>query len=174
MSRIGRAVVAGAAVAMMAAPLAAQGGQGQGPVRGRGMMAGGPGVMARNPVAVVLDHRDDLELTDEQVQTLETLRDHVQQENEPRWQQLQDAFGDADPRSMSVEERQAFRERMQALQPVREEIRASNRAAMDEVHELLTTEQETELRQIMRRRSGGVPGRGMRSQGVRRPGWGGV
>lgn len=172
MSRIGRVGSVAAVLALLAVPLAAQAGQGQGPARGRGMMAGGPGAMARNPVAVVLDHRDALELTAEQVQTLEQIRARVQEENGPRWDQLTEAFGDADPRSLSVEERQALRERMQALQPVREEIRATNRAAMAEVHELLTAEQETELRGIMRRRSDRPRGQGIGNRGFRGAGWG--
>lgn len=171
MSRIRGIGASALALMLLAAPLAAQGG-GRGPAMGRGMRGGGPGAMARNPVAVVLDHRADLELTDDQVQKLETLREHVQQANEPRWQQLKEAFGDADPRSMSVEERQALRERMQALQPVREEIRAANREAMDEVHELLTDEQETQLHGIMRRAGGPHGGAGMRRRGAG-PGQGG-
>jgi Spy/CpxP family protein refolding chaperone len=146
-----------AALALVAAPLAAQAGQGRGPghdrgpAMGRGMMQGGPGAMVRNPAAVVLEHRDALELTAEQVRTLERVQARIETENGPRWEQIQAAFGDADPAELTVAERQALRDRMRELQPVRDAIRETNRTAMDEVHALLTDEQETALRGIMRR-----------------------
>ncbi|NIP80405.1 MAG: hypothetical protein GWM90_14750 [Gemmatimonadetes bacterium] len=170
MRRITRTATMAAALALAAAPLAAQGGPGRGPAQGRGFMAGGPGAMARNPVQVVLDHRAQLELTAEQVATLESLRDRVQAENAPRWHQLQEAWGDVDPRALSVEERQELRQRMQELAPVRDQIRTTNRAAMDQVHELMTAEQESQLHGIMRRGNRGADGRGMRARGARRGG----
>jgi hypothetical protein len=162
--RIGTAM---AALAVMAAPLAAQGGRG--PAEGR--MMRGPAAMMRNPVEVVLEHRADLELTAEQVRTLEALRDRVEEENAPRVERLREAFGDTDPRELSAEERDALRARMRELAPVRDEVRATNRAAMDQVHELLTDEQRGELRQFMRRRMGPRgEGRGMQHRGGRRGG----
>lgn len=157
-----------ATLALIAAPLAAQGGhgRGQGPAMGRGMMQGGPEAMARNPAAVALEHRDALELTDDQVRTLEGLMARLEEENGPRWEQIEDAFGDATPAEMTLEERQALRDRMQELEPVRQAIRETNRAVMDQVHEMLNAEQETRLHGIMMRRDG-RPGGGMRA---RRPG----
>lgn len=153
-----------AALALVAAPLAAQGGpgrgQGQGQALGRGMMQGGPEAMARNPVAVVLEHRDRLELTADQVETLQGLEARIEEQNGPRWEQLRAAFGDAEPAQMTVEERQALRDRMQELAPVRDSVQATNRAAMAEVHGLLDADQNTELRGIMRR---GPQGRGVRA-----------
>ena len=153
-----------ATLALIAAPLAAQGGpgRGHGPAMGRGMMQGGPDAMARNPAAVVLEHRDALELTAEQVQALETMQAEIEEQNGPRWAQLEEAFGDADPAGMSVEERQALRERMQELAPVREAIRQTNRTIMAGLHEMLTPEQEQKLRAVMRR-APDRPGRGMRA-----------
>lgn len=157
MRGIAKVVGAAAAILLVAAPLVAQ----QGPVRqqrpgmGRGMMAGGPGAMARNPVSVVLDHQEELELTAEQVGTLEGLQARLEEENGPRWAQLEAAFGDTDPAELTVEEQHQIQERMQELAPVREEIRAANRAVMAEVHELLNEDQETTLRSIMPRRPGG-------------------
>jgi Spy/CpxP family protein refolding chaperone len=163
-----------AALVLMAAPVAAQG-RGDGPPMGRGMMRGGPGAMERNPAAVVLDHRDALELTAEQVDALESIRDRVQEENGPRWEQLKAAFGEAAPAEMSVEERDAFRARMQELRPVREEIRATNRAAGQEIHEILTDDQEQKLRPIMHegRRGPGHMRRGGRGGGPHGPRGGG-
>lgn len=161
-----RMVGALAALVLVAAPLAAQG-QGRGPAMGRGMMRGGPDGMGRNPVAVVLDHRAELELTADQVRQLEAIRERVEAENGPRWERLKAAFGDADPSQMSDEERQALRERMRELQPVRQEIRATNRAAGGEIHEILTEEQETRLRPIMHEGRGNRQGPGHMRRGGR-------
>ena len=146
-----------AALVLLAAPLAAQG-RGQGPGM-PGMRGGGPGAMERNPAALVLDHRAELDLTDEQVSRLEVIRERVAGENGPRWEQLREAFGDVAPQELSVEERQALRDRMRELRPLRQEIRATNRAAGQEIHEILTVEQSTALRTIMHadRRSGMRP-----------------
>lgn len=153
MIRVGGAVVA---MALLALPLAAQG-RGQGPAAGgRGMMMG-EGAMARNPAAMVLNHQDALELTAEQRSMVEAIRDRVESENAPRHAQLRAVFGDADPREMTPEEREALRTRMRELQPVRAAIQATNRAAGAEIHELLTAEQEDRLRPLMR---ADRPGRG--------------
>ena len=87
------------ALTLVATPLLAQR-PGQAPGMGRGMMAGGPEAMMRNPAEVVLEHREVLELTEEQVERIEGIRDAVAAENAPRWEQLKQAFGDADPREM--------------------------------------------------------------------------
>lgn len=157
------------ALALTVAPLAAQGGpaRGQGPAMGRGMMQGGPAAMLRNPATLVLEHRDALELTAEQVDALETIEVEIERQNGPRWEQLKEAFGDADPAEMSREERQALRDRMQELAPVREEVRQTNRTLMASFHEMLTAEQETALREIMRRNAPGRQGPGMRGRSGR-------
>ena len=161
-----------AVLALVAVPLAAQGGpgRGQGPAMGRGMMQDGPDAMMRNPASVVLEHREALALTDDQVTALEAIRAEIEEQNGPRWAQLKEAFGDADPAEMTLEERQALRERMEELAPVRAEIRQTNRTLMAGFHEMLSPEQEAELRTIMRRGPEGRPGHGMRG---RRHGGGG-
>lgn len=161
-----------AALALVAVPLAAQAGpaRGQGPAMGRGMMQAGPDAMLRNPATVVLEHREALELTDAQVEALEAIRAGIEEQNGPRWAQLKEAFGDASPAEMNAGERQALRDRMRELAPLRAEIRQTNRTLMAGFHEMLTGAQETELRAIMRRGPEGRPGRGMRG---RRPGPGG-
>ena len=156
MQTMAKAVGAAAAILLVAAPLVAQ----QAPVRhprpgmAPGLMAGGPGAMSGNPVSVVLDHGEELELTAEQIERLEGLQARLEEENGSRWAQLEAAFGDADPAELSVEEQHEVQERMQELAPVREEIRAANRAVMAEVHELLDEDQEATLRSIMPRRPG--------------------
>lgn len=176
MSGMWRVAGALALTVMLAAPADAQRGhgmRGHGPGHGQGMMRGGPDQMGRNPAAIVLDHAEALELNESQVQRLGAIRDRVEAENGPRWERLRDAFGEADAREMTVEQRRALRERMAELQPVREEIRATNRAAGEQIHELLTDEQLAELRPIMRAdRSGQRPG-GMHHRGPRGMGPGG-
>lgn len=162
--------VAGAvmALALVAAPALAQGGQGRGGMDGRGMRAGGPAGMERNPAEFVLQHRADLALTAEQVGQLEAIQARVQQENGPRWEQLRAVFGERSPADMSVEERQQLRDRMGELQPVREEIRATNRAAGEQIHAILTDEQDAKLRPMMQRGNrgdrGDRPARGHRGK----------
>lgn len=152
------------ALALVAAPLAAQGGPDrQGPAMGRGLLQGGPETMARNPATVVLEHRDALELTDAQVETTRRLEARIEEENGQRWEQLEEAFGDVNPAELTIEERQALRDRMRELAPVREAIRETNRTLMGELHEMLTPEQETELRSIMRRNARRPGARGMRA-----------
>ena len=169
MRRMARITAVVAALVLVAGPLAAQGGpgRGQGPAMGRGMMQGGPDAMMRNPATLVLEHRDALALTDDQVSALEAIQAEIEEQNGPRWAALKEAFGEADPAEMTVEERQALRDRMQELAPVRMEIRQTNRTLMSSFHEMLTPEQEAELRTIMRRGPEGRPRHGMRG---RRPG----
>lgn len=155
-----------AALGLAAAPAVAQAGPGGRGGMGRGMAAGGPAAMARNPVEVLLDHGADLALTDEQATRLEAIRDHVAQENGPRWEQLRSAFGDKAPADMTVEERQELRERMRALDPVRSEIRETNRKAMDDARAVLTPEQAEKLPGLMHRGRGAGGGM-MRQNGPR-------
>lgn len=159
-----------AAMAMMlAVPLAAQ----ETPTEaGDPMMRQGPAAMARNPVAVVLEHREQLELTADQVRALEALATRLDEENGPRRARLEEAFGDADPRTMTAEERRAHRDRMQELAPVHQEMRTANRAAMAEVRELLTDVQEAALPTLMRRGPDGRRGPGMPGMQRRRHGHG--
>ncbi|MFW5951757.1 MAG: hypothetical protein ACOCVZ_06565 [Gemmatimonadota bacterium] len=151
-------------LAVTAPAVAQRGGPGRG--MGPGMIAAGPGLMARNPAAVVLEHREALDLTASQVTRLEEIRERVARENEPRWAQLRGAFG-ADPQEMTVAEWQARRQRTRDLAPMRAEIRATNHAAGEEIHELLTDAQEAKLLPLMHAdRPRGQPRMG------RRGGWG--
>ena len=173
MRRMGPIAGATFALMLLAIPALAQGGGTVAPRQGHGMMRGGPGAMERNPAAVILEHRAALELTDEQASRIEAIRARIAEENGPRWEQLRAAFGDVDPRELSAEERQAHRERMRELAPLRDEIRATNRAAGAEIHEILTDDQEAKLRPIMHEgRRGRMQPRGGR--GPRGPRGGGI
>ena len=137
-----------------------------------GMMREGPAAMARTPVAVVLEHREQLELTADQVDALEALEARLEEENGPRWARLEEAFGGADPRTMTAEERRAHRDRMQELAPVHQEIRTANRAAMEEARDLLTGVQRAALPTLMRRGPDGRRGPGIPGMQGRRHGGG--
>ena len=179
MGRFRQAMMALAAAALLTAPLTAQQGQG----RMRGAEARGPwavgGPMARNPVATLLERRDALELTADQVARLEAIQARVERENAPRIEELRAAFGDRQPRDLSAEERAQLRDRMQALSPTRDAIRETNRAAMVEARAILTPDQQAKVRQAMRRADGPRPGvRGpggarpaMAGRAMPRPGW---
>ncbi|HUG42366.1 MAG TPA: hypothetical protein VMM12_18015 [Longimicrobiales bacterium] len=178
MSSIKQAMVAVAAVALLAMPATAQGRRGGAGPDGRPGWDG-PGSMARNPVTMLLERREALELTADQVRQLETIQARVEQENAPRIARLREALGDRPARDLTAEERAQLRDRMGELQPVRDELRETNRAAMAEARDLLTPEQATALRAAMRRgsRDGGPgarmgEGRQPRHRPAGRPGGG--
>jgi hypothetical protein len=165
MGRIVQTMIVVAGLAVIAAPAPAQVGE---PVRERpafergmrGMRAGGPGAMVRNPAASVLAHQAALGLTAEQVRQIEAIQARVERENATRLEQLRAAIGDrpavdrSSIREMSAEERQQvraqMRERMEQVRPIREQLRQTNRAAGEEIRALLTDEQHTQLRELRR------------------------
>ncbi len=188
MRKILTAMTAAAALAVVAAPAMAQVGRevGERPaIQGRGMM-GGVGARAQEPGTLLLERRAELGLSQEQVQRIEAIQARVRQENEPRLEQLSTAMeelGDRDFRAMTVEERQQLRrqvqEHMRQLEPVRRAIRETNRAAGEEIHGLLTAEQQQKLRELRLqrvrelqvRRGDRRPGAWQRSGPYRRGAW---
>jgi hypothetical protein len=158
MRKIATAMTIVAGLAVVVAPVVAQVGtevRERPAFQGRGMMGGGPAARVQNPAALVLERRAELGLTSEQVRQIEAIQARVQQENASRIEQLRAAFGDRTDRNfrdLTVEERQQLRERMQQLQPVRQQLRETNRAAGQEIHALLTAEQQEQLRTLRRDR----------------------
>lgn len=160
MRRMANAMTIVAGLAVMAAPALAQAGtdvRERPAVQRRGMMMAGPGMRAQNPGALLLERRAELGLTAEQVRQIEAIQARVQQQNAARIEQLRGALGDLRARDMSelsVEERQrlraGMRERMRELQPVRQQLRETNRAAGQEIHALLTEQQRDQLRALRR------------------------
>lgn len=137
--------VAGALI-LGATPLLAQRGP-RGPRMGVG--PAGPGV------EMLLRAREQLELTDEQVASLEALRDQMQSEMEPVREEMREAAQQA--REAEREAREARREQMQAFRDRIEEMREGHRQRLEEV---LTDEQRAQLEELA--------GQGMR--GFRRSG----
>lgn len=125
-----RTIVVSLALAALPAVAAAQGGLG-----------GGPGRGARNPVASLLERRDTLRLTAEQVTRLEVWRQRWDTETAPMRAQMdsmraQGGGGAPDP---------AMRERMA---PVMQQMRTISAALRDSAYAVLTTEQQTLARAL--------------------------
>lgn len=129
----------------------------------------------RSPIVRLLEQRDTLRLTAEQVSRLEAIDRDLQQQNQPILQQLQQFRGeDGRPREeMSDADREAMRERFEQARPLMEKMRANNQAALEKVKAVLTPEQQQLARSLMPQERGeggrGQGGwQGRRGQG----GWG--
>lgn len=180
-----------AGLAVMAAPVLAQTGQDRerpGLDR-RGMRGGGPAANVRTPGAMLLERRAEVGLTADQVRQIEAIQARVQAANAPRLERLRAEFGELPARerpargarqAMTAEERQEMRDRMRAraeqVRPIMEEVRATNRAAGDQIHALLTTEQKAALFDLRREargewqnRRGEHPGGAREGRGPRGP-----
>ena len=153
MSRIRQTIIALAAAALLAGPAAAQVGQGEREARAGQRARAGTGALDRNPIAALLERREELDLDADQLARLEAVQARVERENAPRIERIRAAMGDRPAGELSEDERAGLRERMRQLQPVREEIRQTNRAAMVEVRGILTAEQQAKVRSGVRRGS---------------------
>ncbi|HUH14041.1 MAG TPA: hypothetical protein VMK65_13080 [Longimicrobiales bacterium] len=117
----------------------------------------GPRMQARvlesNPIERLLETRERLALTEEQVTRLSAIAARVDQETEAEVAQLRElrakmpARGQGQP---TMEERQRFRSMMEAARPAMERVREKHGAALDEARELLTAEQQATMRELMR------------------------
>ncbi len=146
--KIAGILLAAALLAPMA--LSAQQQPGQGP-RGRGMM--------RSPIAIAIDHKADLGLSDDVVAKLQTIEQGLQQKNAPIVKQMQDARAGFDVQNATDEQRQEMRQKMQ---PIMQQLRDNNQAARAEAEKLLTAEQVQKLGDIIQQE---MPQRGPRPNG---------
>jgi Spy/CpxP family protein refolding chaperone len=130
---------------------------------GRGMRG-----MGGEPLARLLEQREALGLTAEQVTRLEALAARMRTTGEALREQMRAQMGEMPERArggrdqLSDEERAALREQMrarrEALRPLMEQTRESQRAAMEEVRSILTDEQEAKLRELRPERPEGMRG----------------
>lgn len=148
---------------LVAAPVVAQRGMRQGPP---GDSAWGP----RNPAAVMLEHRDALELRADQVRQLEAIQAKLEDQVAPLRERLVALHGDAPMQrrdgsflNMTEAERAAVLARREEARPIALEIMGLNRAAGVQAHEVLDPGQRALVMQLMQRR-------GMRGHGMRGPG----
>jgi hypothetical protein len=128
-----------------------------------GVAPAAPLAALQSPGRALLQHQNHIGLTEEQVRQIEAIRARVEAANAPRVEQLRQAMAAA--RAGTVEERRQLRERMEALQPVRVQIREANRAAGEEIHALLTPEQQARVRTLRRAQVGQAGPRGMGGRG---------
>lgn len=138
----------GLAGLVLAAPLLAQG-----PAMGA-MRPGAPG--QGRMVDWILEHRQELQLTDAQVQRLEQIKQDLAQRNAPLLAQLRQlGWGDSarmrPPRGDSAARDSLRARRMQLREqarPIVEQLRENARAAMEQVRQVLTEEQRQKLRSL--------------------------
>jgi Spy/CpxP family protein refolding chaperone len=130
-----------------------------------------------DPAGMLLSHRTELKLTDDQVRKLETIRSTYQEKNRPLMEQIRPARGDsqsrADRRQMTPEQRQqAWQQaRAQAQRPEAQkamrELRANRQAATKEARAVLTADQQKWVDERMAQRRAEWKARGDSAGGHR-------
>lgn len=136
----------------------------QGMRRGGGRMGGsGDGRGPMNPAQVLLDHRSDLDLSDEQVATLEGYAKQWTASHEAMRASMDSVRGSGAMRDMTAEQR----EQMRAL---REAMMANSRKLHDDIRSALTAGQLEQAAKFLpspgRGRGGMMRGRASRGGGV--------
>ncbi len=135
-----------AAALLLPAALMAQQPQAQQPPQGAPRM-GGRGMMMRSPIAIAIAHKADLSLTDDQVAKLNDIEKQLQEKNAPIRDKMRESMqGAGDFQSMTDEQRQAMREKMQ---PLMQQMRANTAAARQDAEKLLKPEQVSKLQDIL-------------------------
>jgi Spy/CpxP family protein refolding chaperone len=133
------------------------------------------GEHAMSPMTMILEHRAELELTDDQVARLEAIGTQLRERTAPLRERMREAMADMPvpgahaehgarsegaprerraPRAMTPEQREAIHSRMTELRPVREEIRAIRLQARDDARAVLTADQQQKLRELMQAHRG--------------------
>ncbi len=113
----------------------------QGRRGGRGM---GPDAMQRNVIQVMIEHKTELSLTNDQIAKLEPIGKKLEEQNKPILEEmlkLRQSGGNA--RDITEEQRQQMRTQMEKVQENRE-------AALKDARDVLTEEQLSKLREVMR------------------------
>ena len=183
-----RGILPALALAGMTALTVPASGSAQVPQQERGRMGNqaGMGQPGEAPAARILELREELGLTNAQVEQIRGIQARLEQQNAPLLAQMTTAREKmrTERQQMTAEQRQAMRERMQAerqqmtpeqraqmrqrpgagmpeeLQPVMEQLRTNNQSAMDQVRAILSAEQQEKLRAAR-------PGAGQRQPGMR-------
>lgn len=145
-----------------------------------------------SPIARLIAHKQQLGLTDAQVNRLTQIEQQLDARNRVLRDSIRATLGLRQgtrpaPWDTTPAQREAWRAKMRALEPVRRQMRDNARSAMEQVRSTLTAEQRTQVRRAMRRairrmrwqrwafahrRGRGRPGWGRPWGGPRR-GWGG-
>jgi Spy/CpxP family protein refolding chaperone len=112
------------------------------------------------PFGLMMQNREQLGLTDQQIARLEGIAQRLEQQNGPLLQRLREAGIPVRPerrdgvREMTPEQRRELRERLEAHRPTLMQMRQNTHAAMEEARVVLTPEQQERMREIMRQRDG--------------------
>lgn len=167
-----RAAAALAALAALSAaggsPLAAQTSDQSAPAQAAPDAPRGPGRRMAGPAEMVLSQREQLQLSADQVQRLEKIRDSYAEKNRPLMDQLRGAFGPPpaadsaapapEDRRQAFEQRRAEREAYMKAHPeaakAMQQLRTARQAERKEVAGVLTSAQRDQLRQTMADRRG--------------------
>jgi Spy/CpxP family protein refolding chaperone len=151
-----------AMLAAAPAPVVAQG-QTPPPQRETGPRMGGP--QEGRPFGLLMENREQLGLTNQQIARLEQIAQRLEQQNGPLLQQLRDAGIPVRPerrdgvRDMTPEQRRALRDRLEAHRPTLMQMRQNTHTAMEEARGVLTPEQQERMRDLMRKRAEQTRGR---------------
>lgn len=136
----------------------------------------------RGPMELLIQHRDSLGLTDDQVARLRDIRDRVSEANSPLVREMLEIRRDVRERlpedarerrrgrglrDLDPELRRELRPQIERARKLLREIRMHNRRAMRAVRDVLTQEQRERVRTWMRERRGAL--RGGRGPAPRRP-----
>jgi Spy/CpxP family protein refolding chaperone len=147
----------------------------QGPGKGHGKRG-----EHKDHITRMIEHRAELGLTDDQILQLESVRDRYVEQNKALREQIHQTIGDR-PRpdeslkNMTREERhEAMKKRHEELlaqypdlAPVFDELKANRDAMRNELHSILTQQQQDKLQELHRERreKARSEGRGRRGQG---------
>jgi hypothetical protein len=114
----------------------------------------GPWAQQHGPLDRLVEARDRLGLTDEQVMRLRRIQMELRRRNEPLVQQLLEIRArtrpGVPPGDLSPEEQEALRAAIREARPLMQRIRANNRGAMARVARVLTPAQRHRLREELR------------------------
>lgn len=115
----------------------------------------------RTPAALILQRKDELNLTPEQVAQIEKIGEELQEKNRPLQQKMRELRGNRPPNQLSDDERAELRQKMA---PINEEMRKNTQAAREQILEVLNAEQQQKAKEIWQaaqqrgRRQGGNRG----------------
>lgn len=144
------------ALALVAAPAAANAQQGSDDGRPDGPRAGAPGApvapsraLVANPLRFLVAHSADLKLDAGQLDRIRERSQQLQAANRPLLEKLQAARGQRAGRGAARPDRAAMRERMEQLRPTMEQIRKNGAAAWQDALGYLTEEQVKQV-QVLR------------------------
>ena len=116
-------------------------------------------MMRFNAARILLDHRADLSLDDDQVVRLEALANGLDQKNQPVLHEIRSLREqNGSPRDWTPEQRDQMRTRMETLRRNAEDAR-------DELRNIRTEEQLTIARELLRPERGHPRGRGRERRG---------